>query len=185
MQIVNFEGDVKEHTKGGGRLADGKILSGESPHEELSLILFSTTTTQTPSGNDNPSLSGMHAPAQKQVILVAEDDEINFFYLSVILRHPGIEVVHARDGEEAVKIFRELPETTLVLMDLKMPRMNGFEATALIKQINQDIPVIAVTSYADSQSRQMALEAGCDDYLTKPVEKEILFRKMAEFGVNI
>jgi two-component system, cell cycle response regulator DivK len=185
MQIVNFEGDVKKNTQESGRVAVRENLSVKTSRERISLFLFSTTATHPPKEKENSSSAEHTDPDQKQVILVAEDDDINFFYLSIILRHPKVEVIHAKDGLDAVNLFREHPEITMVLMDLKMPRMNGFEATVRIKELNSSIPVIAITSYADDQSRQMALEAGCDDFLTKPVEKETLVRKIAEFGVQL
>ena len=119
-------------------------------------------------------------------ILVAEDDDINFIYIEILLTHPSIKILHAINGVEAVEMCKTHPEICLALMDLKMPEMDGFEATRQIKQFRPNLPVIAITAYAGSNDKQNALRAGCDDYLTKPVKKELLMKKMEEFcGINL
>jgi hypothetical protein len=115
-------------------------------------------------------------------ILVAEDDDTNFYYLNALLvRETRAKILHASNGREAVELFKTYPETKLVLMDIKMPEMDGFEATKLIKQINPDIPVIAITAYAMSGDEDRIIAAGCDGYLSKPINKKSLFEKIAEF----
>jgi PAS domain S-box-containing protein len=114
-------------------------------------------------------------------ILIAEDDEINFAYLEILLTHKSIKVLHATNGIETVEMCKKNPEVCLVLMDLKMPEMDGFEATRQIKLSRPELPVIAVTAYAEREDKKKAIQAGCDDYLTKPVKKEFLMKKMEEF----
>ncbi|MCX6320975.1 MAG: response regulator [Bacteroidia bacterium] len=116
------------------------------------------------------------------LILVAEDDETSFFYLNVILtRETGATVLHASNGREAIELFKANPGIILILMDIKMPEVNGLEATRQIKLINQDVPIIAITAYAMSGDEERILAAGCDGYLSKPINKKILLEKMAEF----
>lgn len=103
------------------------------------------------------------------VILVAEDEENNFELTRVVLSMLGVEVLHAWDGVQAVKMCEENPEIDMVLMDIKMPLMNGYEATRLIKEKNNNLPVVALTAYALPGDREKALNAGCNDYLPKPV----------------
>jgi CheY-like chemotaxis protein len=120
-----------------------------------------------------------------QTILVAEDDEYNFIYINVLLKHDLIKIIRAKNGVEAVEFCQTHPEIELILMDLKMPEMDGFEATRQIKLLRSNLPVIAVTAYSGTEDQQRALEAGCDDLITKPLKKEFLFKKLEEFGVLI
>jgi PAS domain S-box-containing protein len=115
-------------------------------------------------------------------ILVAEDDETNFYYLNALLIHEtGATVLHASNGREAIELFKANPGIILILMDIKMPEIDGFEATKQIKLIKKEVPVIAITAYAMSGDEERVLAAGCDGYLSKPISKNILLEKMAEF----
>jgi CheY-like chemotaxis protein len=105
-------------------------------------------------------------------ILVAEDDTTSQIYISELLRGKCKKIFFAENGKEAVQLFSENPEIDLVLMDMKMPLMDGFQATAKIKEINRDTVVIAQTAYALSGDKQKILEAGCDDYLPKPFSRK-------------
>jgi signal transduction histidine kinase len=122
-------------------------------------------------------------PRGKQTILIAEDDGINYHYFKVLLTHDLIEIIHAENGVEAVKLCQEHPEIELVLMDLKMVEMDGFEATRQIKTFRVNLPIIAITAYSESEDKRRALQAGCDEFLTKPVKKELLIKKLEEFGL--
>ena len=116
-------------------------------------------------------------------ILVAEDEEMNFSLIEEYLDQDNIRILRAKNGIEAVEICRSEPDLNLVLMDIKMPRMDGYEATKQILKICPDIPVIALTAYAQKDDRKKALDAGCVDYVSKPVTKETLFeviRKILE-----
>lgn len=121
---------------------------------------------------------------EKQTILIAEDDEINFYYFKTLLTHNRVEILHAEDGIEAVELCKENPEIELVLMDLKMVDMDGYEATRQIKSFRPELPVIAITAYSETEDKRKALLAGCDEFLTKPVKKEILIKKLEEFGLS-
>ncbi len=121
----------------------------------------------------------------KPVILIAEDDESNRFYLEKILTSGSVKVFSATNGKEAVEQCRAHPEISLVLMDLKMPVMDGFEATCEIKTFCKDLPIIALTAFAMSGDKKRALEAGCNDYLSKPVTREVLFDKLKKYGVSV
>ena len=115
-------------------------------------------------------------------ILVAEDEEINFFYLKALLKkNISAEIIHASDGKEALEKFQQNPDIGLILMDIKMPVMDGLEATRQIKDIKRNVPIIAITAYAMTGDEDKALEAGCDGYLAKPINKNQLFEKIAEF----
>ncbi len=111
-----------------------------------------------------------------KTVLIAEDDESNYSYLVELIQSKGIKTVHAINGKQAVEICKTNPEISLVLMDVKMPKLDGYEATKLIKGLFPDLPVIIQTAYASNSDREKALAAGCDDYLSKPTSKEVLFR---------
>lgn len=112
-------------------------------------------------------------------VLVAEDDEGIYFLLKEILRQHNIASVYARNGFEAVEKFKADPEIRLIIMDTKMPKLNGLDATREIKSINPGIPVIALSAYSSDADIQKAFQVGCDDYLVKPIERKILLEKIA------
>jgi PAS domain S-box-containing protein len=117
-------------------------------------------------------------------ILIAEDDETNFYYLNALLKkETDAHILHAVNGKEAVELFRSNRTIKLILMDIKMPEMDGFEATRQIKQIDKTIPVIAITAYAMSGDEERIISAGFDGYLSKPLTKMSLLKKMEEFIV--
>jgi two-component system, sensor histidine kinase and response regulator len=114
-------------------------------------------------------------------VLIVEDDETNYYILYFYFYNSNLELLWATDGIEAINIFKENPDISMVLMDLKLPHLDGFEATSEIKSINKQVPVIAVTSYAGIEQRQKAIHAGCDDIIVKPVNKQLLFEKLSKY----
>lgn len=119
------------------------------------------------------------------LVLVAEDDDSNRFLIEKILASVSVKVVIAINGKEAVEQCRNHPEISLVLMDIKMPLMDGLEATREIRSFRNDLPVIAITAFAMTGDKKRALEAGCHDYIAKPVDKEVLLEKLRKFGIGI
>ena len=89
----------------------------------------------------------------------------------------------AENGLEAVEVVQQHPEINLVLMDLKMPIMNGFEATKLIKHQRPELPVIAQSAFTSKEDKEKAKEAGCDNFITKPISKSELLDMMAKLLV--
>ena len=120
----------------------------------------------------------------KLTILIAEDDDTSYFYLEEILKPHNIEVLRVYNGREAVESVASNREINMVLMDLKMPVMNGFDATKIIKQHRPELPIIAQTAYALSNDSQRSLEAGCDDYIAKPINKDVLLEKIKRLLVK-
>jgi CheY-like chemotaxis protein len=118
-------------------------------------------------------------------ILLAEDDEVSYLYLKEIMTGYGIELKWAHNGLQAVDICSEDKDLDLVLMDIKMPDMNGIEATKKIREIRSDLPVIAVTAFAKNEDRLTALSAGCNDFLSKPIKKEDLLMVLARYSNRI
>jgi len=107
-------------------------------------------------------------------ILIAEDDLISYIYLQVFLGKYDIMVIHAENGKQAVEFVKNIPDINLILMDIRMPVMDGIEATRLIKMIRPDLPVIAQTADAFDEDKSRILSAGCDDYLVKPLHLQKL-----------
>jgi two-component system cell cycle response regulator DivK len=114
-------------------------------------------------------------------ILVVEDDESSAYLLGVILKDTGARVDYTTDGEEAVAYMKEHPETDLILMDIQLPQMDGFTATREIKSFAGNVVVIAQTAYAFSIDHHQAEEAGCDDFLTKPLNPTMLLEKIDRY----
>ena len=117
-------------------------------------------------------------------VLIVEDNEMNRDMLSRRLERRGFSVAIAIDGAQGVTMSKtELPD--IVLMDMSLPVMNGWEATRAIKAdpTTQHMPVIALTAHSMAGDREKAMEAGCDDYDTKPVELPRLLEKMTALGV--
>ncbi len=120
-------------------------------------------------------------PLQKlkdKTVLIVEDDPINNELLVFILKKAKMKSLSAFNGKEALEIFGNHPEIDLVLMDIKMPGMNGYEITNQMKKKRPQLPVIAQTAYALAGDRELALEAGCDDYIKKPIAKDLLYEIM-------
>ena len=114
------------------------------------------------------------SPLRGRTILVAEDDEYSYVYLETILAREGANLIRCINGEETVNTLKEQPGIDLVLMDIKMPVMDGLEATRLIREFNPHIPIIAQTAFAIAGDQKRALDAGCNDYISKPIRKDDL-----------
>jgi signal transduction histidine kinase/CheY-like chemotaxis protein len=111
-------------------------------------------------------------------LLVAEDEELNFIYISRILKDAGIDFLRAENGQEAVDICRSNLQIEMVLMDVKMPILNGYEAVKMIRKYNSEIPIIAQTAFAIGNEKKKALDAGCNDYIAKPFKRDELLNKI-------
>lgn len=107
-------------------------------------------------------------------VLVAEDEESNYQYINALLGHYDCEIVHAKNGKEALDLYIEQPDIDFILMDIKMPEMNGLDATKEIRKYDEKIPIVAQTAYAMEEDKHMAMDAGCDYYLPKPISPQRL-----------
>ena len=107
-------------------------------------------------------------------VLIAEDEEVAEEFLSIILKDISSEILHVKSGLEAVKVCEKNPDIDLILMDIRMPVLNGYDATKQIREINKDVIIIAQTAHALTGDREKAIAAGCDDYITKPIDKDEL-----------
>lgn len=107
---------------------------------------------------------------ESKLILVAEDVDTSNMFFAAALRKTKAKVLWAKTGTEAVELARKHPEIDVVLMDIHMPGLNGFEATREIKKINRDISIIIQTAYTLSGEKEKGYEAGADGFITKPIK---------------
>lgn len=126
-----------------------------------------------------------HGEQQKQhSILIAEDQEVNFLYIEAVLdqiKDIPIRVVHAKNGKEALELCSKNDQIILVLMDIKMPVMNGLVATEEIKKIRPELHIVAQTAYSTESDKLKAFNAGCNDFITKPIDKDKLLRLVNQY----
>ncbi len=115
-----------------------------------------------------------------KVILVVEDVDTNKLFFDAALRKTNAKILWAMDGQEAVDLFRA-NRVDLVLMDLQLPVKDGYTATREIKAINQHVPIIAQTAHVMSGEKEKCMEAGCDDYLSKPIRLNILMETLSKY----
>jgi two-component system cell cycle response regulator DivK len=114
-------------------------------------------------------------------ILIAEDEETNFVYLETALIRTKANIVRARNGKEAVEQVKVNPTIDIILMDIKMPEMNGLEATRSIKSFRKDVTIIAQTAFAMDEDKRNCTAVGCDDFLAKPIRYKVLLDTLAKY----
>ncbi len=107
-------------------------------------------------------------------ILITDDDEASRKFLGFTVKALAKEILYAQNGFEAVVACQDNPDVDLILMDIKMPEMDGFEATRQIRQFNKEVVIIMQTAYAGSGEKEKVIEAGCNDFITKPINKTLL-----------
>lgn len=120
-------------------------------------------------------------------ILIAEDEEVNYLLLETLFldeMNVRCKIIHAKNGQEAVDVCKRNENVQLVLMDIKMPVMNGYEATKIIKKIRPELPIVAQTAYATSQDYENALEMGFDDFISKPLKLRTLDKVVSKYLIK-
>jgi hypothetical protein len=166
-----------------------EMLGGEirmqSKPGEGSVFIFTLPHHRKNAGNEPAAAEGIPVRTNMDAcgikILLAEDDEASEMLFSIILKHVSRELIKVKSGADAVRACKEHPDIDLILMDIQMPDMNGYEATRKIRQFNKDVVIIAQTAYGLSSDRDKALAAGCNDYLSKPIEKDKLLRMIEKY----
>ncbi len=117
----------------------------------------------------------------KPLVLLAEDDESNYLYMQEVLQQAGCDYLLAKNGVEALELCKQQSDITLLLMDIKMPVMDGVEATRRIREFRPEVPIIATTAYAQTGDEERFLAAGCTGYLAKPINKEKLLGLLSKY----
>lgn len=157
-------------------------LPGEAVGTQPSEVLPAKEDTPRPkeeTTEKEEDLRGTAAGTEQATILIAEDTDSNFDLLNAILGRK-YRLVRARDGMEAVTMYDEV-NPDLILMDIKMPNLDGLEATRIIRQLSAEVPIIAQSAYAYEHDRNAAEEAGCNDFISKPIAQEKLKEKIKKW----
>jgi CheY-like chemotaxis protein len=147
----------------------GSVFYFSIPYEPVAL----TEVNGMENSNSKPYL-------KEETILVAEDDEVNYMYIRQILKGTGFKIIRAFNGKEAVESCQKNNKISIILMDIKMPVMNGYDAIKLIREIRPNITIIAQTAFALKDEKEKALNSGCDDYISKPFRKDQLLALIAK-----
>ena len=156
---------LKGHIKLESEPAKGSTFYVRIPNSiDNQQLLDKTTPTET------PDLSIL----EKYNILIAEDDEISFVYLENILENIAEQIVRAKDGREVVELAKQSKNIDLIFMDIKMPHLNGFEATKEIRKFNKEVFIIAQSAFTQENYKQKAKEAGCNAFISKPINQQKL-----------
>jgi len=101
--------------------------------------------------------------------------------LKKALEKTGVAIIHAENGKEAIRFVKSNPDIDLILMDIRMPVMDGIEATTQIKQINKNLPIIVQTAFTMSSEKEKSFKAGCDDYISKPIIIKELYATVSKY----
>lgn len=108
-----------------------------------------------------------------KVILVVEDDDVNYQFIEALLEKTQVQLLHAEDGDQALELCKTISKIDLILMDIKLPEKNGYQITREIKAIRNDIPIVAQTAFSINEVKDKCLESGCEDIISKPIEIEL------------
>ena len=192
-----FSQEEKELSQQYGGLGLGLAISKENAHLLNGTITVeseknqgSTFYLRIPSAvHQKPQLPSNHTqqPRHKPThatILIAEDEQVNYLYIETLLQnasHYSFKLLHVVNGSEAIETCLENSKIDLVLMDIKMPKLNGMEATKAIKARLPKLPIIAVTAYSSHSDQQLIKKCGCDAFISKPIDKSELFEQIDRF----
>jgi len=163
----------------GGKIwVDSSTNKGAKFYFTIPDVNQSGTTVDKPAGQ---KLKASDRNWEDKTILIVEDDHINYQLLEVVLKRTGVNLLHAVTGMDAVRFCEEQQHIDLVLMDVQLPEMNGFEAIKLIKKTHPEIPIIVQTANSMNEEKHRADEAGCQGFMTKPISLNKFMSEVDKF----
>lgn len=115
------------------------------------------------------------------LILIVEDESLNSELLEVLLKRKKISYLLAVDGLEAIEMFEKHPEIDLVLLDIKLPNLNGEAVLIKMKELRPDVPIVVQTAYVFEEDKKRFFDIGCDDYISKPLNKELFYEILSRW----
>jgi CheY-like chemotaxis protein len=118
---------------------------------------------------------------KNKVILVVEDEMVNYEFIEALMESYQVKLLHAENGDQALELVKTINKIDLILMDIKLPEINGYEITSEIKKIRNEIPIIALTAFSINEVRDKCLKAGCEDVIAKPVEINAFISKLNHY----
>ncbi len=133
------------------------------------------------SKSENPNSIKENLLYNGKTILIAEDEEINYLYFKQIFKQTNASLIWVKTGLEAIEAVKNNPDISIILMDCKMPIMDGYTATTEIKKLKPELPIIAQTAFAMADEQEKSIESGCDDKITKPIRIKELFSILDKF----
>ncbi|MFD1294143.1 response regulator [Lutibacter holmesii] len=170
------------------QLLGGKLWL-ESVENEGSTFYFSIPNNSTIGENNNSIQQHFNTNIEQEVkkikVLIVEDDETSKLLLQILFLNLTCEVLHVKSGIEAIKTCKENPDINLILMDIRLPKMDGYEATKQIRTFNKNVIIIAQTAHALTGDKEKSLKAGCNEYLTKPIIKDDLLKIIKRYFVTL
>ncbi|MGM0498322.1 MAG: PAS domain S-box protein [Bacteroidota bacterium] len=161
-----------------------KSKTGEGTVFYFSLPYKTKTSTQTVKTQTEKTTPDMKYDWSNKKILIVEDDSLSSKFLETILEDTNATVLLAKDGQEAIDVSKQTEDLDLILMDIQLPGMNGNEATAEIRKLRPKLPIIAQTAHAMVEDKKRSFDAGCDDYITKPINMDTLLDKIQNVFVK-
>jgi CheY-like chemotaxis protein len=117
---------------------------------------------------------------ENKTILIAEDEDANYYLLQEYLEPTGISIHRAINGLEVLNFIKD-NNPDIILLDIKMPIMSGFEVAKRIRSSNNNVPIIAQTAYSMMGDKEIIISVGCNDYISKPIEEEVLIDKIKQY----
>jgi CheY-like chemotaxis protein len=115
-----------------------------------------------------------------KTILIAEDEESNYMFFEMLIKNTKAKIMRAENGKEVIEKCKDY-KIDLILMDIKMPIMDGLEATKIIKSIKPKLPIISVSAYSSKEDSELSINAGCEEHLSKPIQRQKLLTTIKKY----